>query len=143
MEPEAKTHLEENALEYLKKHKIVELFQNMTAILVFHRPKKPKMFLVEYLEGLNEAKISGTGIPCFMDETNIKSLFNLLDPTSKGYISLSKYQQAMKTLLIKKCNQYPTGWEENHIEFEVFQQHVEQGLKETWATFLDSDSIFT
>ena len=143
MEQEAETPLEKDALEYLKKHQIIELFQNMMAVLVFNRPKNPRYYLATYLDDLNRARFSGTGGPCLMDDTNVKSLFNLLDPTSKGYVSMSQYQQAMKTLGIKHYNESPAGWEVNQIDFDTFKRQVEQGLRDTWATFSDENSNFT
>ena len=40
------------AQAYLHDHRVLELFDNLTSMLIFSRPEKPKNFLIDVLENL-------------------------------------------------------------------------------------------
>ena len=50
------------------------------------------------LEWLRIAKLSGVGLPLFMDKSNIASMFEMLDSSNKGSLSFVQYKEALKTL---------------------------------------------
>merc|ERR1711893_432836 len=82
----------QDSREYLAKHKILEMFNNMTSQLIYERPEFPKDFLISKLEELSKAKTTNMDHPCLFDESNIHSVFGMLDPTNKGVITVQQYK---------------------------------------------------
>ena len=130
---------EEGASKYLKDHKIIELFQNLTAALVYERPDDPKDFMKKHIEQLLKAITDPDEAdpPCFMDESNLKSIFSMLDVTKKGYITKEQYLQALGNLGVRKFNQNPAGADFNKITMETFLRETKASLRDASATFID------
>lgn len=117
----------------------MELFQNITAALVYERPKDPKEFLKSYIEQLQKAKSHPheEDPPICFDESNLKSVFGMLDISKKGYISCEQYLQAMGSLGVTNFNHSPPGSELNKIRQETFVRESTAALKRASATFSD------
>lgn len=130
---------EEGASQYLKDHKIVELFQNLTSALVYEKPEDPKTFMKNHIERLLKAKSDPDDAepPCFMDESNVKSIFLMLDITKRGYITKEQYLQAMGNLGVRKFNDNPAGAELNKITMETFLRETKSSLRDASATYAD------
>ncbi|XP_049978224.1 EF-hand calcium-binding domain-containing protein 10 isoform X1 [Alexandromys fortis] len=86
------------AKEYLEKHRIMELLSQLTSFLLFDRPKKPREYLITLLERLKIAKVVGVAFPFFMENSNIVSMFEMMDSSGKGCISFVQYKEALKSL---------------------------------------------
>mmetsp|Transcript_10288 Transcript_10288/g.19468 ORF Transcript_10288/g.19468 Transcript_10288/m.19468 type:complete len:223 (+) Transcript_10288:156-824(+) len=84
----------EIAKEYLMTARIMPLFETMTAALLFHKPDKPKHFLVEKLQNLK----TGSGEE-FFTETDLKTMYGMFDITSRGSITVDQCNAALQTLL--------------------------------------------
>merc|ERR1719158_579902 len=125
----------EDATEYLEKHRVLELFNNLTSQLIYSRPDEPKAFLIDTLEKLQKSKTSGLNYPCLFDESNIQSVFGMLDPTGRGYITVKQYQEAMATLGAKDYDQNPHGSDIDRITPDVFAREAKIGLSNASATF--------
>ncbi len=131
---------EQEALQYLKEHKVVELFENLTAALIYSRPDDPKAFMRDYIQKLQKAKSSVEDteeVPSFIDETNIRSVFGMLDITRKGHISHQQYLQAMQSLGVTQFNRSPAGAELNRINQETFVRESKAAVKAAMLTFTD------
>ncbi|XP_038047796.1 EF-hand calcium-binding domain-containing protein 10-like [Patiria miniata] len=126
---------QEEAQEYLEKQRLMELFDNITAQLVFHRPDNPKAFMIDYMEKLKEARTTQLDFPCLFDESNIESVFGMLDPTKKGFITLDQYKQAIETLGCGSADPEPAGADIDRITQESFTREVKVALKKASATF--------
>lgn len=118
------------AEDYLKKHKINELFVNITASLVFKKPgwsiifkfqwslpfcfnKKfcfktkdnPKEAIIEYLERLKKSKVASVHPPSLYEDQNLHSIFGMLDPSGQGHITFRQYVEGshnFSTILISR-----------------------------------------
>ena len=119
MEPRASAPvanpIEENGTDYLRTHRIADLFQNLSASLVYHRPGKstkdasrgrhlehlddPKAFMIDHLEQLKKARLSGVAFPSLVQDTDLTSAFRLLDPVGKGFITYSQYASSTLAVL--------------------------------------------
>ena len=129
---------ETDAVKYLKEHRILDLFENLTAALVFSRPEDPKAFMRKHIEQLQKAKSNPEEEPpSFIDEANIKSVFNMLDITKKGHITREQYLQAMKSMGVGQFNESPAGAELNRISQNTFVRESKAALRAAMATFLD------
>ncbi|XP_066524681.1 EF-hand calcium-binding domain-containing protein 10 [Hoplias malabaricus] len=126
---------EEEAAEYLRNHKVMELMDNLTSSLFFHRPERPKEFLVSQLEKLKATRDHAAESHCLFDDSNLDAVFGILDPTNQGYISYAQYKEALMTLGIKNFTECPEGLDNNRISRETFQREAKEGLARRAATF--------
>merc|ERR1712076_267398 len=99
---------EQETREYLEQHRLLELFDNLTSALIYSQPSNPKEFLIEHIEKLQKSQKTKLDYPCLFDETNIASIFGMLDPTSQGYITLHQYREALTTLGVTITHRVPS-----------------------------------
>ncbi|XP_029379467.1 EF-hand calcium-binding domain-containing protein 10 isoform X2 [Echeneis naucrates] len=121
------TQREKGALDYLKKHKIIELMDNLT--------KKPREFLIEHLEQLKISQQSGTKGPNLFNNSNLDAIFGIMDPTNQKHITFAQYKCALTTLGIKNINDCPEGANEDRISHETFKTEAINGLQRCSATY--------
>ncbi|XP_068132367.1 EF-hand calcium-binding domain-containing protein 10 [Hyperolius riggenbachi] len=120
------------AEDYLRENKIMELVNNLTSLLLYHRPERPREFLITQLEKLKLARLADVEYPSLFDESNVEAVFGILDPAGQGYITGTQYIEALKTLGID-ISSIPAPPEK--ITLEVFKHDVRIHLKKTCATF--------
>ncbi|XP_078272645.1 EF-hand calcium-binding domain-containing protein 10 isoform X2 [Rhinoraja longicauda] len=126
---------EQEALEYLAEHQILELIDSLTSMLLYHRPAKPLEFLIEQLEQLKVAKTIKKNYPCLFDESNLDAVFGILDTTKTGQITLIQYTEAFKTLGVKDFVKEPSGAKENKIHLAVFKAEAKAGLMKMYSPY--------
>ncbi|XP_039665285.1 EF-hand calcium-binding domain-containing protein 10 isoform X1 [Perca fluviatilis] len=90
------TQREKDAADYLEKHKIFELMENLTSMLFFYRPENPREFLVEQLEQLKMSQQNGVKGPNLFNNSNLDAVFGILDPANQKYITFAQYKQGFK-----------------------------------------------
>ncbi|KAJ8387006.1 hypothetical protein AAFF_G00161830 [Aldrovandia affinis] len=129
------TPREEEAANYLEKHKIPELMNNLTSMLCFHRPENPREFLITQLELMKASRLQPLDCPCLFNESNLDAVFGILDPINQGHISLAQYKAALATLGIKDFSECPEGADLNRISQETFKKQAKDGLLKSSATF--------
>ncbi|XP_078077330.1 EF-hand calcium-binding domain-containing protein 10 [Mustelus asterias] len=127
--------LEREAAEYLTEHQILELLDNLTSTLLYERPAKPVEFLIDQLEKLKVARQTKKDYPCLFDESNLDTVFGILDTTKQGYITLRQYREALKTLGIRDFVMDPLGAREDKITLATFKNEAKTGLMNTCSTF--------
>ncbi|KAE8616295.1 hypothetical protein XENTR_v10008769 [Xenopus tropicalis] len=124
--------LEMEAEEYLQENRIPELINNLTSLLLYHRPERPREFLIKQLEKLKYARLSDVDYPCLFDDSNLDAIFGILDPAGQGYITGTQYMEALKTLGIDVRNVEEPG---GKITLELFKHGMRIQLKSACATF--------
>ena len=126
------TH-EAEATEYLDKHKILKFFENLTAALVYERPEDLKAFAREFIEKLQKANSDPDVAepPCLVNNSNLESIFGMLDITNKGYIPLVQYTKAMENLGVVEFNTKPAGGSFNRINKDTFVMEAKTALRNT------------
>ncbi|KAG8438584.1 hypothetical protein GDO86_004954 [Hymenochirus boettgeri] len=123
---------EKEAEDYLRENRVLDLVNNLTSLLLYHQPERPREFLIKQLEKLKYARLSGVDYPCLFDDSNLDSIFGILDPAGQGYITGNQYMEALKTLGINISNaEEPTG----KITLELFKHLMRSQLKNACATF--------
>ena len=55
--------------------------------------ENPKAFMVSYLKKLMDSKAIAMNYPCLFDDTNIRSLFGMLDVSDCGHINQEQYKR--------------------------------------------------
>ena len=129
-------HFEEEAMKYLKEHKIIDFFENLTAALVYEKPDDPRDFAMKFIEKLQKSQNDpDIDAPCPMDESNLESVFGMLDITKTGYITRTQYLKAMESLGVIKFNYDPLGCEFNKINKDTFIREAKTALEIASATF--------
>ncbi|CAM9442115.1 unnamed protein product [Choristocarpus tenellus] len=91
----------EDARKYIESMGITKLFKELGTRVIYHRPKDPNAFLLEVLQNLRKAKEGNTPTTFFTPQ-DIEAMFSMFDPTQRGHIGPSQYEQALKTLGIDK-----------------------------------------
>ncbi|XP_002751767.1 EF-hand calcium-binding domain-containing protein 10 isoform X3 [Callithrix jacchus] len=122
------------AAEYLEKHRIKELVSYLTSALLFFRPEKPREYLISLLERLTIAKATGVAFPFFMDNSNVVSMFEMMDSSNRGTISFVQYKEALKTLGL--CTEDEDLEDDGHrITLDQFKDEVNKRIKDIWSAF--------
>lgn len=49
--------------------------------------------MIDLLEKLQRSRATKHDYPCLFDDTNIQSVYNMLDPTNRGFITLQQYKE--------------------------------------------------
>jgi hypothetical protein len=123
---------DEDARNYLNEHRILELLNNLMTQTVYNRPSSPKDFMIEQLQQLKKAKSEKSNYPCIFNDDNIKSVFDIMDPTGRGYITSSQYKEALKTLGI--MGQEDRTFPSEQITYDIFLREAKLGLAKSSAT---------
>ncbi|XP_051031251.1 EF-hand calcium-binding domain-containing protein 10 [Phodopus roborovskii] len=122
------------AKEYLEKHQIMELLSQLTSFLLFVRPKKPREYLISLLEQLRIAKLTGIGFPFFMENSNIVSMFEMMDSSGRGCISFVQYKEALKNLGLYTADEVLN--DDGHIiTLDKFRDEVNRRMEKIWLLF--------
>ena len=101
----------EEARTYLQSKGVLDLFQELGTLLMYHKPSDPRSFLIEQLQLLQEkqkAEILGSGI---FTQDDVKTLFGMFDPTGKGSISAAQCKQGKKRTTVHCGNMV---WDSEH-----------------------------
>ncbi|XP_049498764.1 EF-hand calcium-binding domain-containing protein 10 [Panthera uncia] len=131
---QARGSREQEARDYLEKHRIMELLNYLTSTLLFFRPEKPREYLISVLERLRIAKMTGLAFPFFMDHSNIVSMFEMMDTSNKGTISFLQYREALKTLGLLTADEVLK--DDGHaVTLDKFRREVNKRMEEIWAAF--------
>ncbi|RVE71371.1 hypothetical protein OJAV_G00051000 [Oryzias javanicus] len=129
------TKQEKDAADYLRKHRIAALVENLFSMLLFYRPDNPREFLVEQLKQLKLSQINNVMGPHLFKRSNLDAVFGILDPAKQNHITFAQYKQALKTLGISDIDECPEGVNEDRISYETFKAEAERGLQRCSATF--------
>ena len=79
--------------EYVKKHRVQELFSHLLQLVVYHRPENPRQFMSEELR-----KLKGKKETHLFTEDELDMMFRLVDVTNQGSISLKQLRHAYANL---------------------------------------------
>ncbi|XP_044533336.1 EF-hand calcium-binding domain-containing protein 10 isoform X1 [Gracilinanus agilis] len=124
---------EEKARLYLKKHHIMELLNFFTIQLLVNQPEKPRDFLLNLLARIKIAKITSVDFPYLMEDSNLNSMFEIMDPTNQGHITNAQFREALSTLgLLAPDEELPS---QEIITREKFKLEVNRRTHKIWAEF--------
>lgn len=136
-DPLASGPMEKEAAEYLRRHRIPQLLENLTSALVYHRPDNPRDFMREHIEQLLKAKTDpSVQAPSLVDESNVESVFGMLDLAGKGSVSHQQYLDAMNSLGVSEfSNSDPPGAGIDRIGRETFLTEANSALRDSASTY--------
>ncbi|XP_054065990.1 EF-hand calcium-binding domain-containing protein 10 [Rissa tridactyla] len=124
---------ERQCRDYLERHRIPELLHRLGALLLYHRPERPREFLIQALERVKAGKRAEGEYPYLMDEANLAAMFQLLDVVGQGHITAAQYREALKTLGLS-TEDLQFG-EDANITLDVFKEEVKKKMLESWAAY--------
>ncbi|NWI62455.1 EFC10 protein, partial [Todus mexicanus] len=113
---------EARSRQYLRRHRLPELLQRLAALLLHHRPERPREFLIEALEQVQAGRRAQGEYPQLMDEADLAAMFSLLDVVGQGHITGAQHREALKTLgLSTKDLQFR---DDDTVTLDVFKEEV-------------------
>ncbi|XP_075347858.1 EF-hand calcium-binding domain-containing protein 10 [Mycteria americana] len=124
---------EQQGRDYLQRHRIPELLHRLGALLLYHRPERPREFLIQALERVKAGRQAEGEYPYLMDEANLAAMFELLDVVGQGHITLAQYREALKTLGLS-TEDLQFG-DDVTITLDVFKEEVKKKMLESWAVY--------
>ncbi|XP_065718606.2 EF-hand calcium-binding domain-containing protein 10 isoform X1 [Patagioenas fasciata] len=124
---------EREGRNYLQRHRIPELLQRLGELLLYHRPERPREFLIQVLERVKAGKRDVGEYPYLMDEGNLAAMFSLLDVVGQGHITAAQYREALKTLGLS-TEDLQFGDDVN-ITLDVFKEEVKKKMLASWAVY--------
>ena len=92
--PDVDNEVLREADEYLRQHKILELFEDLTTMLAYKQPDNMEAFLVETLK---MRKINGNRSIVYTD-SELQNIYSLYDLKGSGFITREKCKEALKNL---------------------------------------------
>eukprot|EP01038_Epipyxis_sp_PR26KG_P010636 gene10636-14283_t len=90
-----------DALAYLKKHKLLKLFEYLGAVTANKKPSDINEFLLGELSSIADLRASKLPVTLF-SETDVENLFSIFDLTNRGYITKAQYMKALQAVGIEK-----------------------------------------
>lgn len=124
-----------DAKAYLNEHRIMELIDNMTAMLVHARPDHPREFMRQKLEMIQYGRRNAGNMPTLFDGGNLISLFGVLDAKKTGFITHAQYMAAMQTLGVTEFDEAPEGFQTDKIKRRWFVNEAKKGLMKAGSTY--------
>ncbi|KAL5111626.1 EF-hand calcium-binding domain-containing protein 10 [Taenia crassiceps] len=123
------------AERYLSEKRIPELLNNLTSLVIFNKPENPFQYMVSILERLKAAQHGRGDNPFIFTLSNAESIFHMLDPNMRGYITYQQYKHGLETLGITEFDIVPRGIGNNAITKEVFLAEAQKGLDNLSSTY--------
>mmetsp|Transcript_7686 Transcript_7686/g.14359 ORF Transcript_7686/g.14359 Transcript_7686/m.14359 type:complete len:134 (+) Transcript_7686:59-460(+) len=80
--------------EYLRKHRIIEIFNDLCASLAFHKPGDVRDFLIQEIQ---KREHEGAEVG-FFEDSEIVAVFNLMDLMQNGIITNNQAREALFSL---------------------------------------------
>lgn len=110
---------------YLKRHKVLELFEELGAKMLVSKTEDLNGFLQKELKELKRAKEEGQK-KTFFTEKDISTMFSMFDPTGRGVITASQYANALKSLGVMNPQEKVEG---GSVDRETFETTVRKELE--------------
>ncbi|NXN44305.1 EFC10 protein, partial [Rhinoptilus africanus] len=121
---------ERRCRDYLERHGIPELLHRLGALLLYHRPERPREFLIQALERVQAGRRAEGEYPHLMEEANLAAMFQLLDVVGQGHIPAAQCRAALKTLGLS-TEDLQFGDDAN-ITLDVFKEELKKKMLESW-----------
>ena len=126
------------ATAYLEQHKILPLIENLASAVLYAQPDNPREFIANWLQELIDARASSAlSPPSLVEDSNLESLYSMLDITHRGIINAEQYKAAMTSLGVQSYNTSPLGASSDRISKETFLNEAQAALAHANSTYLE------
>ena len=85
------------ALAYLEKHKMIQLFEIIGAKIACEKPDDPNSFMLAELSKAQVQASRGQPVALFQ-EKDIEVMFGVFDLTGRGYVNQTQYLKALEAV---------------------------------------------
>ncbi|KAH9286977.1 EF-hand calcium-binding domain-containing protein 10 [Echinococcus granulosus] len=97
--------------------------------------QNPIEYMISILEKLKAAQHGRGENPFIFTLANAESIFHMLDPNMRGYVTFEQYKHGLETLGITEFDIMPRGIGKNTITKEVFLAAAQKGLDHLSSTY--------
>lgn len=112
--------------QYMEENKIQELFEALTAHILFYKPENPRTEACKYLE---RVKVAGT--PVLLNDTDLSTMFSMFDITNRGVITSEQADNALKSLLGPEATLQTVGIEKGrYLKVDEFVSCMTKALEQ-------------
>eukprot|EP00755_Sulcionema_specki_P028365 Sspe_Gene.89735::Locus_61433_Transcript_1_1_Confidence_1.000_Length_552::g.89735::m.89735 len=113
--------------DYLRKHKIHELFHHMVSLLVFYRPENPEEFLKEEF-----AKLSRCEKTDLLVDSDLDTMFDMIDITKQGVVAGHQLRNACQNLSVEIKTKIDPNKQYTREEFKGYLRERLQTKSDSW-----------
>merc|ERR1711988_205632 len=114
------------AQQYIKEKRVDALFQELGTRMVFDRPSgNPNEYLLTLLETMQKNR-SDNKRTQFFEKEDVRTLFEMFDPTGRGEISVAQYNQALLSCGIEQPTVSLPNPDAIKVDLVTFTACVEQ-----------------
>jgi hypothetical protein len=85
------------ALAYLQKHKLIQLFEIIGAKIACEKPSDPNAFILAELSKAQVMASRGQPVALFQ-EKDIEVMFGVFDLTGRGFVNIEQYLKALEAV---------------------------------------------
>ncbi|XP_015704534.1 EF-hand calcium-binding domain-containing protein 10 [Coturnix japonica] len=122
---------EQQSRDYLERHGLPALFHRLAALLLYHRPERPRQFLIQTLEAVRAARRGGAAMPAVLDEADVETMFRMMDAAGRGFVTGRQCRAALETLGLSTAEL--RVWDEEEIGLATFKEEMLKTLLEGWT----------
>ena len=142
--------MEQEALEYLNRHKVIDLLNHVTESLVYAQPPRVGPFMTKMLMTMKDTR-DNTETNDLINHPNIKqqnsrALFRMMDPMGRGKICVSQMQDVLDIYDLDKLEDsklYQAFQKGGEIEEEEFIAYLHFDLQRQSCYYEKKDPIAT
>lgn len=114
---------EEQAADYLTKHNVQSLMEDLLSRVLVARPEKPVAFLRQVV-----SDIASNGRHAYFTDSDIRGMHSLHDPTGNNYITHSQAATALRNLGVSADVVKTVSWSNEHVTGDEFVAVAQQLL---------------
>ncbi|XP_072217241.1 EF-hand calcium-binding domain-containing protein 10 [Excalfactoria chinensis] len=122
---------EQQSREYLERHGLPALLHRLAALLLYHRPERPRQFLLQTLEAVRAARRGEAEMPSVLDEADVEAAFQMLDAAGRGFVTGLQCRAALETLGLSTA-ELRVG-DEEEVGLAAFKEAMMKTLLEGWT----------
>ncbi|NXJ08248.1 EFC10 protein, partial [Odontophorus gujanensis] len=86
---------ERESREYMERHGLPALLHRLTALLLYHRPERPRQFVLRALEAERRGAAER---PRLLDEAGMDAAFRMMDAAGRGFVTAAQCRAALEAL---------------------------------------------
>ncbi|CAD2214243.1 hypothetical protein AGDE_02432 [Angomonas deanei] len=131
--------------DYIKKHKLNELFAHFLQLLLYNQPSDPRAFLCNEIRSIRDKKESTS----LFNEQDLETMFDLIDVTKQRWVTVAQLRNTCRNLSASVSGEAEdtasnqvlqeainaAGDEQGHVSLENFKEVLAMMLltKNMWS----------
>eukprot|EP00892_Ulva_mutabilis_P009251 jgi/Ulvmu1/6699/UM030_0030.1 len=122
--------LQAETLKWMSDNSVKEIFEIITANLMFHKPEDPKAFVIDLLTTMKTQ-----GAKPLLNEGDIQTMFGMFDVTQQGMLTKQQAFNAVRAALgarhpiVTHLGEHDSGDSKTLLNKDGFTAYVQSALK--------------